>query len=92
MHPFLNRLSTRIALLTVGFLGLLAAVTALLLHAGFRDLERTATSQSIMSLEQQGQDTVRTLVVREAELTAQDFRRCKNLRVPITYFVKKWLK
>lgn len=75
MQPFLNRLSTRIALLTIGFLGLLAAVTALLLHAGFRDMERTATSQSIMSLEQQGQDTVRTLVVREAELTAQYFQQ-----------------
>ena len=69
MFSFLQRLGSKLILLTVVFLSLLALATAFPVVSGFRQTQTEATQRSIEGLETQGQTALLDLTQREAQLT-----------------------
>ena len=73
-HP-LHRLSTKLLLLTFGFLALLGIATALLVSNGFHQTQVTATQASAAGLEGQGREALGELTQREAQINITQFQQ-----------------
>ncbi len=81
-----TRLSTKIMLMAVVFLSILAMATAFLLVVGFQRTERTATNQSIVGLQAQGKANLLALVSREARIISLYFQEPEQAsRVAVNY-------
>jgi signal transduction histidine kinase/DNA-binding response OmpR family regulator len=70
-----NRLSTKLVLITAFFLGLLALAVALVITESFRQTLQDASHHSAVALEQQGGEALLALTQREAALSARQLQQ-----------------
>lgn len=70
MLPFLDRVGSKLIVLTVALLCVFAAATAFAVLQGFQQTQAEATEQSIEALEAQGRTALLDIAQREAQLAA----------------------